>query len=107
MPDNDLLLSVEVNIESRRLKSKSKFVLDSGSSINLTNDKSILQNFKLLSRRRFVRCASGKRLEIMGVGFIFGIGEVFYVPEATLNLLSISCLAKSGNQLLSQKTKCF
>lgn len=98
---------MEVKIESRRSLDKSKFILDSGSTINLTSNKSILQNFKYLSRRRFVRCASGKRLEIMGVGFIYGIGEVFYVPDATVNLLSISCLTKSGKSITFTKDKVF
>ena len=76
--------------------SKFKFALDTGSTINLTNDKFILQNFRALSRRKFVRCASGKRLEIMSVGFIKGIEEIYFVPDATLNLLSISYLTRSG-----------
>ena len=66
-----------------------------------------MQNFKLLPKRKFVRCASGKRLEIMGVGYIHGVGDVYYVPGATLNLLSISSLTKSGQTVTFTKDKVF
>ena len=54
-----------------------------------------------------MRCASGKRLEIMGVGFIKGIGEVYFVPDATLNLLSISYLTRSGKSVTFTNDKVF
>ena len=69
-----MLLSIDVVSESSKFKSCAEFLLDSGSSINLTNDKLLLKQFRPLPKPRFVRCASGKRLEILGIGFIAGIG---------------------------------
>ena len=43
----------------------------------------------------------------MGVGYIHGVGDVYYVPGATLNLLSISSLTKSGRSVTFTKDKVF
>ena len=43
----------------------------------------------------------------MGVGFIKGIGEVYFVPDATLNLLSISYLTRSGKSVTFTNDKVF
>ena len=43
----------------------------------------------------------------MGVGYIHGVGDVYYVPGATLNLLSISSLTKSGQSVTFTKDKVF
>jgi hypothetical protein len=91
-----VVLSAQINIVSRKGTVDSEFILDSGCTINLTYDINNLQNFRKLVKRRYIKCASGKRLEIVGVGFIQGIGEVYYVPGAKLNLLSITSLTQAG-----------
>ena len=91
-----MVLSAQINIVSRKKNISSEFILDTGSTLNITNDINNLQNFHRLAKSRFIRCASGTRLEIFGVGFIPGVGEVYFVPGAKLNLLSILSLTRSG-----------
>ena len=67
-----------------------KFLLDSGASINICNNKCLIINYKEFLKSKYLSCASGVRLAIPGSGFIPGIGEVFFVPAATRNLISIS-----------------
>ena len=43
----------------------------------------------------------------MGIGFIKGIGEVYFVPDATLNLLSILYLTRAGNSVTFTNDKVF
>ena len=96
-------MSVDVNIDTRKTKHSTEFVLDSACTINLTNNMINLKNYKSLKQSRYIRCASGKRLKIVGVGFIDKIGEVFYVPEATINLLSTLSLTQNGKNVLFTK----
>ena len=84
-----------------------KFLLDSGASINICNNKSLIINYKDFLKIRYLSCASGVRLAMLGSGYIDGIGEVIFVPSATRNLISISKLTAGGRSVTFTCDKVF
>ena len=74
------------------------FLIDSGCSHHIINDKSNLSNYtdftnniKLLDKYK-IRCAGGQLLQIEGVGRLGLLHTVYYVPQAQHNLISVSAL---------------
>ena len=83
------------------------FILDSGASINIINNLLYIKSFKTLHKPDHITTAGGHKLSILGVGYIDGIGEVFYVPESKRNLISISQLTKSGREVTFTNNRVF
>ena len=83
------------------------FILDSGASINIINNLLYIKSFKTLHKPDHITTAGGHKLSILGVGYIDGIGEVFYVPESKRNLISISQLTKSGREVTFTDNRVF
>jgi hypothetical protein len=84
-----------------------KFLLDSGASINICNNKSLIINYVDFIQIKYLSCASGVRLAMLGFGSIPGIGEVVFVPSATRNLISISKLTAGGRSVTFTCDKVF
>jgi hypothetical protein len=94
------------------------WLLDSGASHHITNDKSLLLNYKSIDRRaitgfsdEFVKYAVGEgdvRLRVMVDGAIetVRVTSVWYVPGAHTKLLSVSALQKKGCKLVFENHKC-
>ncbi|TPX47302.1 DNA-directed DNA polymerase [Chytriomyces confervae] len=80
------------------------WILDSGASNHMTGDKAIIRDLKPQDDLGKVTVASGDQFEITGVGSIELMGEegmvtitgVLYVPDLSVNLLSISALSMKG-----------
>ena len=67
------------------------FLLDSGATCHVVNNKNILLNYSTLQLTRFIRCANGHRLPMLGTGSLPGsLGRAYFVPDAITNLISVS-----------------
>ncbi len=63
-------------------------------------DCKLLNNFIPLLYSRLIKCAGGATLPITGYGDLTnGYGRAYLVPSAKVNLLSISQLTASGNEV--------
>lgn len=80
-------------------------IIDSGASQHMTNDKTILESFKPIDTP--VTLGNSTQIKALGTGIInmddkFGgltLDNVLYVPALKHNLLSVSALNKTGNDI--------
>jgi hypothetical protein len=84
-----------------------RMLIDSGASAHIINDISCLSNFTPLSLPRYVRCANGAKLAVLGTGSCGPLDNVLYVPEATMNLISVSQLTRAGARVTFTTNKVF
>jgi hypothetical protein len=83
------------------------FIFDSGASINVCNNLSLINNFRSFSVPRALATAGGHCLAIVGAGTMEGIGEVFYVPQLRRNLISIKQLTRCGAEVTFTHNRVF
>ena len=58
----------------------------------------------MFPNKKYVRCASGNKLHIIGVGVLpHGLGKAYLVPQATRNLLSVSQITAQGKSITFKK----
>lgn len=86
----------------------SSWIVDSGATCHMTNDKFKFTNFSLFDSSLSVALGDGHSLEAPGKGCVLlrtrvphgervcTLSDVLYVPELSFNLLSISKVTKSG-----------
>jgi hypothetical protein len=79
--------------------------VDSGASRHMTGLRSVFLNLTEIDSDYRVNCGADPQLALKGVGrMIFQlesrglleVGEVLYIPELTVNFLSVSALDESG-----------
>jgi hypothetical protein len=88
---------------------ETKFILDSGASINIFNSLKVIENFVLLNLEENDQTGSKQKNlknSISGIlggstnpthkGYLQGLGKFWIVPEANHNLISLSMLMKLG-----------
>ena len=83
------------------------FFFNSGSTLTVINNLSLIKFYTSFKQSRFINTAGGHRLRIHSSGYIDGIGEVFYVPESKKNLIPISQLTKNGSSITFTNDKVF
>jgi len=66
---------------------------DSQSNVNLFKEKSLLKNIRPAMRPLHVAGISGQKLKVTQVGDLGDFGEVYYHPDALVNILCFSDLA--------------
>lgn len=89
------------------------FCVDSGATHNLTNNLKILHNYKEEAPVE-IKVANGEKLLASGRGSVKislqntlrTISEVLYVPELTVNLLSVSAMTRKGFTVVFDKNVC-
>ena len=84
---------------------KDIFILDSGATLTVIKNKLFIKSYREFTEARYISTAGGQKLRIYGSGLMDGIGEVFYVPDAKRNLISISQLTKSGSTITFTNNK--
>jgi len=82
------------------------WVFDSGATDHITGNKSMFSSLSSLDNLPSVTMANGSRVLAHGVGTVdlfpfLSIGNVLYVPESPINLLSISRLTRSLDCVIS------
>ncbi|KAG6465891.1 hypothetical protein O3G_MSEX015473 [Manduca sexta] len=87
--------------------------VDSGATSHMCNNKSVISDFVSV-KPSSVSVANGEKLFTVGQGEvkvrltngIRTIKDVFYVPNLSANLLSVSCLVNKGYKVIFYKDKC-
>lgn len=99
------------NTAINQLKFKSSWILDSGATHHLTNDRAQMFNVKRLSRGEMIQLttASGNVIEIEEMGCVkykakhsdqdITLNNVCYAPNLATNLISVSTIVNSGAQV--------
>ena len=81
------------------------WILDSGASRHMTNNREHMVDFIELRERQTVRVGDGKVLEATGIGRVRGktsrgcevtLNDVLFVPDLAFNLMSVSSLVSKG-----------
>ncbi|XP_069361062.1 uncharacterized protein [Maniola hyperantus] len=93
--------------------SKGEWILDSGASSHMTCRKDLFRNYVELEKPVQVTCANGSRINGEGRGDVcstreleFTVSEALYVPDLTVNLLSVSTLVNRGIVVVFSKRGC-
>jgi hypothetical protein len=76
---------------SRIRPSQVDVLLDSGAAVSLTPDKKAF-NGTLKDTSMHAMVANGKKIKFGGVGQAFGLGKVYYMPQAKATLISMGDL---------------
>ena len=93
----------------------SEWVLDSGASRHLTFNRSLLRNYRSVEPGTTVTFVNGQQGQALGQGEVVlqtstsqqvELLNVLYVPEATVNLLSVKRAVDNGAQVNFEKGKC-
>jgi GAG-pre-integrase domain len=79
-----------------------KWILDSGATDHMTGNQSVLRNYRLTQNNQYFTDANNEKIKIKGWGkiSIFSkcfLQDIFFVENYSVNLLSISKLAKELN----------
>ena len=86
-----------------------RFILDSGATHHVVANNLILDNYVKVSKHSkpaYIYCANGSKLQIFGTGDIGRhIRGVFYVPGASVNIISVSQLTKGGHLVTFTETE--
>lgn len=89
--------------------------IDSGASEHMCRDRSIMSDFVSDNKSLIVKLANGDRLYTAGRGsvqvtmkngIIKTISNVYYVPNLTTNLLSVSAIIKKGFKVVFSSSNC-
>lgn len=78
------------------------WILDSGATNHMTNNRTWLRDYKACDRRVEVMCANGERVYGIGRGLVVSekpsvtVSDALYVPELSSNLLSVSKITERG-----------
>jgi Reverse transcriptase (RNA-dependent DNA polymerase)/gag-polypeptide of LTR copia-type len=104
-------MSLNKDINSRKISS---WIIDSGASIHMCNDSSILENFKPHCGQ-FVTISNGDLIPITGFGSLkfqifdynkkictITLKQVAFVPQLTVNLLSVRYITKSSPVMFTE-----
>lgn len=89
------------------------WIIDSGASDHMTNNRSILTDFNFFSIPKSVRIANGLDLKVLGKGNVkltakLILRDVFYVPCLSFNLVSISKITHDNHCLaVFSSSHCF
>ncbi len=92
---------------------RNEFIIDSGASEHLTNDKDILVDYKTVINQE-VTVANGCKMQIAGIGSIpiicngqkLLVSNVYYVPDVAANLISTNQLTKKGWKIQFDNNGC-
>lgn len=91
--------------------SPSTWVFDSGATHHMTSDLSLFTSLSSLSTSISVLTVNGTSMSLAGIGSITTSGlclsDVYYIPQLTLNLISISQLCASGYVVQFSSTSCY
>jgi hypothetical protein len=94
------------------------FLLDSGASAHMVNDKSLFTKYEPLERKKSVVLGNGKSVYASGIGNIsvfthhegharkYNLTEVLYVPELKTNLVSVAAVTDKGYRLMFNHYGC-
>lgn len=93
---------------------KDIWCVDSGATNHMCNDRSVMCNFSA-QKSISVSVANGEKLETAGHGdvkvqlkdCIRTLSNVYFVPNLSANLLSVSALVKKGYKVIFDKTRCY
>lgn len=102
-----LISAMSVNVRS------DVWYIDSGATSHMCNNRDIIQNF-VEEKPKDVNVANGEKLQTAGRGnvqvclnnCVRTIGNVYYVPNLSTNLLSVSTLVGKGYKVSFSKSKC-
>ncbi|CAL2250163.1 unnamed protein product [Prunus armeniaca] len=91
--------------------SPSTWIFDSGATHHMTSDLSLFTSLSSLSTSISVLTANGTSMSLAGIGSIttssICLSDVYYIPQLTLNLISISQLCASGYVVQFSSTSCY
>lgn len=80
--------------------SKDVWVADSGSTLHITNNKDLLRDYKNLEEVLEIIIGDGSSVTAYGSGCVktdkMDIGNVYWVPQSSVNLFSVYCATKNG-----------
>ena len=90
--------------------SPTTWIFDSGSSHHMTSDISLLSHCVTPVSPISIATANGSPMSVVSIGSIssraLSISDVFYVPQLSLSLLSISQLSDSGFDVVFSSSTC-
>jgi hypothetical protein len=106
---NNISMMVNVNKTCDKVYEKNKseiFIIDSGSTIHMTNKRELLHDIKYEKSNVFV-AKSGESMSAEAIGSIscknFTLKNVLYVPELAQNILSVSAMTKNNAEVIFHK----
>ena len=88
------------------------WILDSGATIHIAKDRRLFSNFKESDKAKYITLANGSKIQVNGEGEInlqiksdkyttrLTLKGVYYVPEASVNLISVDKLNLKGYNVL-------
>ena len=95
------------------------WIVDSGASCHMCHNKGMFTNFTNLKKEIEVALGDGRLMKATGIGVILlkmringntteicKLSDVLYVPDLTINLLSVSKVVNAGNVTLFTETGC-
>lgn len=100
----------EKHENSSIIKPKNLFVVDSGCTSHMVNDKMLLREFE---KKNVDICVAKKDIEIKakGLGIIENekciLNEVLYVPDLTKNLISVSAITENEGKVVFEKDRVY
>ena len=96
------------------------WLIDSGATSHMINDKSVLRNYESFDSPQLVCLGDGHLVKALGAGNLFvkihtssesdckfTISDVLYVPQLTNNLFSVKAATKHGHELLFNDVECW
>ncbi|KPJ16606.1 Retrovirus-related Pol polyprotein from transposon TNT 1-94 [Papilio machaon] len=88
------------------------WVIDSGASSHMTNEKGWLRNYVAYESKREIACADGGKVYGLGVGDVVDVDgsirvrDAMYAPDLATNLLSVNTLVKRGRVVVFSNRGC-
>ena len=109
-----------VSLGSEDSSQKDKWLVDSGASSHMTQDKELLSDYREFEKSEKVELGDGHVVNAVGIGkvrvnMLFKmskskesvIHEVLYVPKLTCNLFSVRAATARGNNVKFGKFRCW
>ena len=106
--DCEALIVIDQALSTVSSGSKNKWIIDSGASKHMCNDKKLFSKIEDLKKPQMVKVGNGYPVRVKGKGTIkltimtnrgikkCKLRKVLYVPDLSFNLLSVSRSAKAG-----------
>ncbi|XP_047316797.1 uncharacterized protein LOC124920363 [Impatiens glandulifera] len=111
LEDDELLLMAYVDDSER--KRRDVWFIDSGCSNHMCRDKDMFSSLDL-TFSHLVKLGNNNRMQVSGKrvvklelgGIVYGIGDVYFIPDLKNNLLSVGQLQEKGLTVLFQGKLC-
>ena len=87
------------------------WIFDSGASHHMTFDKSIFSYITAPPQSLRIIAANGASMSLAGIGSVssshLSLPDVYFLPQLTMSLISVSQLCRSGCLVYFSDTRCF